>query len=110
MLRRAKIPKPEPRDETGAFPPPQQENRNSANGARTGSTLKASSKTNANGGLPSANGHVGTIVLPDGSRETDGWPDVRIPQKTVEDGVEFLKTRIKDLVEVVPSDEEGDSD
>ena len=42
-----------------------------------------------------------TVILPQGSYGADGWPDVRIPLKTVEEGVEFLKARIKDVVEIV---------
>jgi hypothetical protein len=54
-----------------------------------------------------------TVVLPQGSYGADGWPDVRIPLKTVEEGVEFLRARVRDVVEVVePEDleERGSSD
>ena len=40
-------------------------------------------------------------------------PDVRIPLKTVEEGVEFLKARVRDVVEVVEPaalEEGGSSD
>jgi len=48
--------------------------------------------------------HNPTIVLPNAaSYGPDGWPDVRIPLKTVEEGVEFLKGRVRDVIEVVES-------
>ena len=54
-----------------------------------------------------------TVILPQGSYGADGWPDVRFPLKTVEEGVEFLKARVKDVVEIVEPDdleERGSSD
>lgn len=68
-------------------------------------------KGTANGPTPKKgsalpNGHVPTtVILPQGSYGADGWPDVRIPLKTVEDGVDFLKAKVKDVVEVVEPDE-----
>lgn len=44
-------------------------------------------------------------TLPQGSYGADGLPDVRIPLKTVEAGVAFLKTRVRDVVEIVEPEE-----
>jgi hypothetical protein len=71
------------------------------------STKKGSALANGTTQAPT------TVVLPQGSYGADGWPDVRIPLKTVEEGVEFLKARIKDVVEMVEPDdleERGSSD
>lgn len=59
-----------------------------------------------------ANGNNTSISVREGWFGPDGLPDVRIPVATVEDGVDFLKERIKDVVEVVPavSAEESDSE
>jgi hypothetical protein len=50
-------------------------------------------------------------AAPQASLGQDGLPDVRIPLKTVEEGVEFLKARVRDVVEVVEPEalEEGGS-
>ena len=47
--------------------------------------------------------------MPQAGLGQDGLPDVRIPLKTVEEGVEFLKARVRDVVEVVEPEalEEG---
>ncbi|KIX04270.1 uncharacterized protein Z518_05137 [Rhinocladiella mackenziei CBS 650.93] len=93
VLRRAKIPKS------------QQTN------AKSGATgLSASKTTAANGtSMPAANGinGNGAIALSkEWSGGPDGLPDVRIPEVTVEAAVEFLKEKIKDVVE--PVDDESD--
>ena len=52
-------------------------------------------------------------AVPQADLGQDGLPDVRIPLKTVEEGVEFLKARVRDVVEVVEPEalkEEGSSD
>jgi hypothetical protein len=48
-------------------------------------------------------------AVPQAGLGQDGLPDVRIPLKTVEEGVEFLKARVRDVVEVVEPEvlEEG---
>ena len=40
----------------------------------------------------------------------DGMPDVRIPQTTVDVGVQFLRERIKDAVEVMPDEDEDEEE
>jgi hypothetical protein len=59
-------------------------------------------------GLALANGTThapATASLPQSSYGADGWPDVRIPLKTVEEGVAFLKAQVQDVVEVVEPEE-----
>jgi hypothetical protein len=51
--------------------------------------------------------------VPQAGLGQDGLPDVRIPLKAVEEGVEFLKARVRDVVEVVEPEaleERGSSD
>jgi hypothetical protein len=79
-------------------------------------------------GKPTANGSTtqtkkGPATLPNGTTThapaavsqaglgQDGLPDVRIPLKVVEEGVEFLKARVRDVVEIVEPEalEEGGS-
>lgn len=52
-----------------------------------------------------ANG-AGSITVREGWFGPDGLPDVKIPQKTVDAAVDFLKERIQDCVE--PVDDEDD--
>jgi hypothetical protein len=47
---------------------------------------------------------VGTIVLPNGSYDEDGLPDVRIPAEVVRRGVRFLEDRVRGRVEIVNGD------
>lgn len=92
VMRRAKI----PRDATAAT------NGGAGGGSQAQTTSAAGGASQANGtNTPTASGSQGAIVV---SKEwnggPDGLPDVRIPEKTVDAGVEFLKERIKDVVEV----------
>jgi hypothetical protein len=104
VLRRAKIPPPA----ANGQPPTSTE----ATGKKD--AKETANSTSTKKGLALANGHAPTtVILPQGSYGTDGWPDVRIPLKTVEEGVEFLKAKVRDVVEVVePEDveERGSSD
>ena len=53
----------------------------------------------------------GSITVREGWFGADGLPDVRIPEVTVDTGVEYLKERIRECVKVVPDEEvEIDSD
>ena len=52
-----------------------------------------------------------SITVREGWFGPDGLPDVRVPVATVETGVEYLKGRLKECVEVVPDEEiEDESD
>ena len=96
VLRRAKIPKPNASStsrETMA-----------ANGAGTqtnGTVTPTASQSGAG-----MNGAGSITVSKEWSGGPDGLPDVRIPEVTVESGVEFLKEKIKDVVEVVDEDDD----
>lgn len=46
----------------------------------------------------------GAISVREGWFGPDGLPDVKIPVATVEAGVEFLKERVRDVVEIVEDD------
>jgi len=46
----------------------------------------------------------GAIAIREGWFGPDGLPDVKIPVATVETGVDFLKERVRDVVEVVDDD------
>jgi len=63
------------------------------------------SNGNGNGGHKAGNG---SISVREGWFDEDGLPDVRIPGVTVEAGVEFLKERIAEVVEVVEGDDDSD--
>jgi hypothetical protein len=87
VMRRAKIP------------------REASAGSTTTTTngTSGAAATQANGtstptGAPGSQGAI--VVSKEWSGGPDGLPDVRIPVQTVEVGVEFLKERIKDVVEV----------
>ena len=76
-----------------------------ANGTNAGAQSNGTPTPTAsqqNGGMNGA----GSIAL---SKEwtsgPDGLPDVRVPEKVVEGGVELLKDRIKDVCELVDDDE-----
>ena len=58
------------------------------------------------GGAGNGIGNNAIVLSKEWSGGPDGLPDVRIPEVTVEAGVEFLKERIKDVVE--PVDEDSD--
>ncbi|KAK4936289.1 hypothetical protein LTR10_022817 [Elasticomyces elasticus] len=81
VLRRAKIPRnPEP--------------------TTTGTTKKKD--TQANGTAVNGNGAI--VLSKEWSGGPDGLPDVRIPESVVATGVDFLKEKIKDVVEPVEDD------
>jgi hypothetical protein len=92
VLRRAKIPKSQPGE----------------GDAPSKSDGSADNKATANGtNTPAVNGvnSNGAIALSkEWSGGPDGLPDVRIPEATVEVGVDFLKDRIKDAVKPVEDD------
>jgi len=82
VLRRAKIPK---------------QPNNTSNGAATANGASTPLTNGVNG--------TGAIALSkEWSGGPDGLPDVRIPEATVEAGVEFLKEKIKNVVEPVEDD------
>jgi hypothetical protein len=83
VLRRAKIPRSSQQSETTT---------NKKNAATNGA---ATNGINANGAI---------VLSKEWSGGPDGLPDVRIPEATVEVGVEFLKEKIKDAVEPVEDD------
>lgn len=95
VLRRAKIPKGtgnEGRNGGGSTG-----GKSVPNGTGNGPTSAPGSQaTNVNG--------VGSIAVREGWFGADGLPDVRIPEKTVEVGVEFLKEKIVDVVQPVDDD------
>ena len=93
VLRRAKIPKP-----TGA-------GTSTSNGQAGAQTNGTSTPTNIQNGT-GMNGGGAITVSKEWSGGPDGLPDVRIPEVTVESGVEFLKEKIKDVVEVVDEDDD----
>ncbi len=95
VLRRAKIPKP-----TGTTAL----NGQTASGGGT-QTNGTSTPTNTQNGA-GMNGGGAITVSKEWSGGPDGLPDVRIPEVTVESGVEFLKEKIKDVVEVVDDDDD----
>lgn len=80
------------------------EGKLSANG--NAAQMKKGSATLSNGTTTHA-----PATVPQAGLGQDGLPDVRIPLKTVEEGVEFLKARVRDVVEVVEPEalEEGGS-
>ena len=54
-------------------------------------------------GMNGEGGNIGEV----GQR---GWDDVRVPRQSVVDGVEFLKGRLREVVEVVDGDGDGDGE
>jgi len=93
VLRRAKIPK----DSTSA-------------GSKNTEKDKSAKDTNGTPtGSQALNGNNAIALSKEWSGGPDGLPDVRIPEITVELGVDFLKERIKDCVEPV-EEEDDDSD
>jgi len=108
VLRRAKIPPPVPVPNSIATATTggKDEGKLTANG--TAAQTKKGSATLPNGTTTHA-----SVAVPQASLGQDGLPDVRIPLKTVEEGVEFLKARVRDVVEVVEPEaleERGSSD
>ena len=98
VLRRAKIPPP-------VLPPP------ASGGKEVAQANGTAKKPQANG--TTATNAPATALVPNASNRSGGLPDVRIPLKTVEEGVEFLKARVRDVVEVVEPEsleERGSSD
>ncbi|KAK7905391.1 hypothetical protein LTR67_000112 [Exophiala xenobiotica] len=80
VLRRAKIPKATAKPGTGA------------------------ATTNGTNGAGGMTGNNAIALSKEWSGGPDGLPDVRIPEVTVEIGVDFLKEKIKDVVEPVEDD------
>lgn len=91
VMRRAKLPR-EGTTGGGSKNQADKESKKDANGA------------NANGS--GVNGNNAIALSKEWSGGPDGLPDVHIPEVTVELGVEFLRERIKDVVE--PIDEDSD--
>lgn len=90
VMRRAKIPK----SSTSA---------NGQAGTMTNGTSTPTASQNGPGGM---NGAGAITVSKEWSGGPDGLPDVRIPEVTVDAGVDFLKEKIKDVVEVVDEDDD----
>jgi hypothetical protein len=105
VLRRAKIPPPTPAP-SGIGTSGKDEGKLTANGTPA-QTKKGSAA------LPNGTTTYAPAAVPQAGLGQDGLPDVRIPLKTVEEGVEFLKARVRDVVEVVEPEaleERGSSD
>lgn len=97
VLRRAKIPKEKETKASAA----------AAAAASTKGTTGGKSTTAANGtSTPTnvVNGNNAIALSKEWSGGPDGLPDVRIPETTVDLGVQFLKERIKEAVEPVDDD------
>ena len=90
VLRRAKIPKTATEDKKVG----------KSSKTTNGNVDKGNSAVNGTG----ANGTGAIAVSKEWNGGPDGLPDVRIPEATVEAGVEFLRGRIMDNVEVVEED------
>lgn len=60
--------------------------------------------------MTGSGGRIGTIVLPNGSYDEDGLPDVKVPGVVVEMGVAFLKERIKGHIQIVEGEESRDEE
>jgi hypothetical protein len=105
-LRRAKIPPPAPAPNGIGTAGGKDEGKPNVNG-NTAQTKKGSAA------LPNGTTTHAPAAVPQAGLGQDGLPDVRIPLKTVEEGVEFLKARVRDVVEVVEPgglEERGSSD
>ena len=89
VMRRAKIPK----------------SVNSLNGQGGGAQTNGTSTPTASQS-GAMNGAGSITVSKEWSGGPDGLPDVRIPEVTVEQGVELMKEKIKDVVEVVDEDDD----
>ena len=103
VMRRARIPKaadsgPDPKDGKSNGPGSTAKKTGGASSTANG----ASTPTGTNGVNQNA-----IALSKEWSGGPDGLPDVRIPEPTVEVGVDFLKERIRDAVEV---GEDDDSD
>lgn len=93
VLRRAKLPKEK---ETGSA-------KSAASKAAAAAAVNGIGTPNAMNGV---NGNGAIVLSKEWSGGPDGLPDVRLPEPTVEAGVEFLKGRIKEAVE--PLDDDSD--
>ena len=67
---------------------------------RDGGVRNLKSWVERNGGVDKGAGEVGQRT----------WDDVRVPRQSVQDGVEFLKGRLREVVEVVDGEEEEESE
>lgn len=94
-MRRAKIPKASQLNGSGLTIPQGSANFNGA------STPSASQSQGQNG----MNGAGAIAVSTEWIGGPDGLPDVRIPESAVEVGVDFLKDKMRDVVELVDDDE-----
>ena len=100
MLHRCKVPRdaeiPEVTSKTGGKSVPGHSNKDKDE--KDGTATPTSMSQGA------ANGNNGAIAVREGWFGPDGLPDVKIPVATVESGVEFLKERVRDVVEIVEDD------
>lgn len=92
VMRRAKLPR-EGTTGGGSKSQADKESKKEANGANVNG-----------GGAGGVNGNNAIALSKEWSGGPDGLPDVHIPEVTVELGVEFLRERIKDVVEPVDED------
>ena len=97
-MRRAKIPKASQLN--GAATQSQSATQASAN--TNGASTPSASQSQGQNGM---NGAGAIAVSKEWTGGPDGLPDVRIPESAVEVGVDFLKDRMRDVVEVVDDDE-----
>lgn len=88
-MRRAKIPKSSQANGTTS-----QDQKASTNGTST--PTASQSQGQQNGAI---------AVSKEWTSGPDGLPDIRIPESAVEVGVEFLKEKMRDVVEIVDDDE-----
>lgn len=101
VLRRARIPKSQAQAgdkqiETSSGKDKDKDKKGAgANGTSTPTGAAAINGVNGNGAIP---------VSKEWSGGPDGLPDVRIPEAAVEAAVEFLKERIKDVVQPIDDD------
>ncbi|ETN41900.1 uncharacterized protein HMPREF1541_03839 [Cyphellophora europaea CBS 101466] len=96
VMRRAKIPRDNSSNGNGSA---------STNGTQTGGAAAQANGTGTSTPTASQGAAAGAsqgaiVVSKEWSGGPDGLPDIRIPEATVEVGVDFLKDRIKDVVEV----------
>ncbi|KAI1615127.1 hypothetical protein EDD37DRAFT_608997 [Exophiala viscosa] len=87
VLRRAKIP-----------------NTGRHSDGPSSSTSASTKKKDAQANGTIANGNGAIVLSKEWSGGPDGLPDIRIPESTVETGVEFLKEKIKHAVEPIEDD------
>ena len=101
VLHRCKVPRDadiaaEPTSKTGGKTVPGHSSKDKDKDDKDGTSTPTSMAHNMNGS--------GAIAVREGWFGPDGLPDVKIPVVTVEAGVEFLKERVRDVVEIVEDD------